>query len=214
MRRSIQALFVATALLLALALVLPAAADEPTGNLVLSSRPRAQVHIDGVPYGSADDTRGGVRMAPGTYTVRFVCDHEDCEGFDRRSGVKTLTVEADKETRYLTDFFALNDRSRRPREPAEVDESTSPVTTRTDGTGLLVLSARPVCDVEIDGSFVGTSDDTRKGLRLEPGTYRIRYVCSDEACAGLERRSGVKTLKVEEGKETRYIADFFALNSR
>jgi len=50
-----------------------------------------------------------VRLAPGTYRVRFVCDDKkECANFEMTSGVKTLTVTAGKETRYLADFFAYN----------------------------------------------------------------------------------------------------------
>ena len=82
-------------------------------------------------------------------------------------------------------------------------------------TGVLHVGARPTCDVEINGTPYGTTDVTRRGVRLPPGTYRVRFICSNEAeCGQFERRSGVKTLEVKVGKETRYIADFFALNAR
>lgn len=81
--------------------------------------------------------------------------------------------------------------------------------------GMLHLSARPRCDVFIDGTAKGTTDDTRRGLALEPGTYKVRFVCADESeCSEFTRRSGKKTLIVEAGKKTRYHADFYALNEK
>jgi serine/threonine protein kinase len=82
-------------------------------------------------------------------------------------------------------------------------------------TGMLHLSARPRCTVEINGKSYGTTDETRRGLRLPAGTYKVRFVCDDAAeCANFKRKSGVKTLIVEPGKETRYLADFYDLNAR
>ena len=102
-----------------------------------------------------------------------------------------------------------------PRPTPAPTPTPTPAEATVGNTGVLYLAARPQCDVEINGKPEGTTDVTRKGLRLPPGTYRVRFVCSDEAqCGSFERRSGVKTLEVEVGKETRYVADFFALNAR
>lgn len=93
----------------------PAAADE-MGLLFLVTRPRSQVEIEGHSY-SSDQTRMGLVMAPGRYRARFVCDDPACEGFERRSGVKTLQVVAGQETRFVVDFWDLNDAA----EPAPGD---------------------------------------------------------------------------------------------
>ncbi len=93
--------------------------------------------------------------------------------------------------------------------------SSASSTAAAEETGILHLSARPRCRVEIDGKAYGTTDETRKGVRLPPGTYVVRFVCDDaDECASFAKRSGRKTLKVEAGKETRYLADFYALQSR
>ena len=102
------------------------------------------------------------------------------------------------------------------RTPRVVASSPTPAPeAAADETGILHLSARPRCRVEIGGKSYGTTDETRRGIRLPEGEYKVRFVCDDaDECAGFERRSGVKTLVVESGKETRYLADFYALNSR
>ena len=82
-------------------------------------------------------------------------------------------------------------------------------------SGMLHLSARPRCKVSIDGTDYGTTDTTRRGIKLPAGTYKVRFVCDDEAeCANFGKVSGVKTLKVTGGNETRYLADFYALNKK
>ena len=103
-----------------------------------------------------------------------------------------------------------------PRATPRVVASATPTPAAAEGEmGILYLAARPRCQVEVDGKSYGTTDETRRGVRLPEGKYRVRFVCDDdEDCAGFEKRSGVKTLLVEPGKETRYTADFFALNSR
>ena len=102
-----------------------------------------------------------------------------------------------------------------PRPTPKPTPSPTPAEASIGNSGVLYLAARPQCEVEINDQPAGTTDVTRKGLRLPPGTYRVRFVCSDDAqCGTFERRSGVKTLEVEVGKETRYVADFFALNAR
>ena len=102
-----------------------------------------------------------------------------------------------------------------PRPTPRATPTPTPAVASSEETGVLHVGARPTCDVEINGQPYGTTDETRRGLRLPPGTYRVRFICSNEAeCSSFERRSGVKTLEVEVGKETRYVADFFALNAR
>jgi serine/threonine protein kinase len=82
-------------------------------------------------------------------------------------------------------------------------------------SGVLHLSARPRCKVSIDGVAYGTTDTTRRGVKLPVGTYKVRFICDDEAeCANFGRVSGIKTLRVEAGSETRYLADFYALNKK
>lgn len=236
MRSTIHSLLAGTVLLLGLTLVLPARADDPTGRLYVTARPTCHVYVDDVDHGTTEETRRGIDLPSGTYRVRFVCEHEDCDGFERRSGVKTLTVTAGKDTRYLADLYALNDRARgvqpttpgpkaeerpspsRLADPPRGDEGLglmptgelSPAAT----TGVLLLFAKPRCAVEIDGRFVGTTDRTRLGVELAPGTHRVRFLCEEEACADFFRRSGVKTLEVEAGETIRYLADFHALNAR
>jgi hypothetical protein len=52
-------------------------------------------------------------------------------------------------------------------------------------------------------------------VNLPVGTYKVRFICDDEAeCARFKKVSGIKTLKVTTGKETRYLADFYALNKK
>ena len=234
MPRSVLALLAGLALLLGPTLFAPAAAaDESTGVLHLSARPECRVWIDGVDHGTTEDTRQGIDMAPGTYRVRFICQHEDCEGFERRSGIKTLAVEAGRRTRYVADLYALNGReSDRAAGPTPTDQNSLdplPDRPRTDDglgplptaeltpsatRGVMYLSSRPRVAVEVDGRFVGTTDRTRLGLEVEPGTHRVRFLCEEDACAEFERRSGVKTIEVVAGETVRYVADFFALNSR
>jgi eukaryotic-like serine/threonine-protein kinase len=97
-----------------------------------------------------------------------------------------------------------------PRVAVATPEPTPPVV--VPDVGLLYLSSRPASQVEIDGRSYGTTEDTRKGLVLPPGTYKVRFICTDPVCDGFERRSGLKTLKVVAGQDTRYLADFFSLN--
>jgi hypothetical protein len=233
MRRSLPALIAGSVLLLGLTLLCTStAAEQATGSLHLSARPECQVWIDDVDHGTTDKTRNGIELPAGSYKVRFICEQADCEGFERRSGVKTLTVEAGKITHYVADFYFLNDRTighqqRAPTEPTEVaaqlevprdDEDLGPEPSEplspTDTTGVLRLSARPRVAVEVDGQFAGTSDRTRLGVELEPGTYHVRFICEEQVCEDFERRSGVKTLEVTAGHTVTYVADFYALNAR
>ena len=79
--------------------------------------------------------------------------------------------------------------------------------------GTLFLSARPRCKVSIDGHDHGTTDATRRGVKLPAGTYKVRFVCDDnKVCPNLRDKSGVKTLTVASGQHTRYLADLYALN--
>ena len=105
--------------------------------------------------------------------------------------------------------------ARRETTTAASTSGSSSSSSAAEETGILHLSARPRCRVEIEGKAYGTTDETRRGIRLPPGTYKVRFMCDDaDECAGFARRSGKKTLEVEAGKETRYLADFYALNSR
>lgn len=95
---------------------------------------------------------------------------------------------------------------------AAVDSQKSAVAAES---GVLHLSARPRCKVSIDGVDYGTTDTTRRGVKLPVGTYKVRFLCDDTAeCANFDRVSGIKTLRVEAGNETRYLADFYALNKK
>jgi hypothetical protein len=79
--------------------------------------------------------------------------------------------------------------------------------------GFLYLSARPECEVSIDGKGYGTTAKTNSGLILREGAYKVRFVCADETlCGGFAKRAGVKTLQVYGDQSTRYHADFFKLN--
>lgn len=82
--------------------------------------------------------------------------------------------------------------------------------------GILHISARPRCDIEINGESHGTSDETRLGVVLPPGNYKVRFVCSDAEpeCAQFSRRSGRKTIEVRSGEKSRYHADFYKLNEK
>lgn len=80
--------------------------------------------------------------------------------------------------------------------------------------GFLYLSARPESEVSINGKSYGTTDKTSSGLILREGTYKIRFVCADDAlCGSFTKRAGVKTLQVYGDRSTRYQADFFKLNN-
>ena len=125
--------------------------------------------------------------------------------------------------------------SAEPGDPAEPRDPAEPVTAAPDpargGTvveipleplpapsteeaGLLYLSSRPRTRVEVDGKDYGSTEQTSKGLVLQPGEYRVRFICESELCDGFTRRSGVKTLEVRQGVATRYLADFYSLNGR
>ena len=86
----------------------PVAAAAESGTLHLSARPRCRVYVDDVDKGTTDETRRGVVLAPGTYTVRFVCDGPECAGFEKTAGRKTLEVRAGEKARYHVDFYDLN----------------------------------------------------------------------------------------------------------
>jgi len=79
--------------------------------------------------------------------------------------------------------------------------------------GFLYLSAQPECEVSIDGKSYGTTEKTSRGLILREGSYKVRFVCHDEAlCTGFAKRAGVKTLQVYGDRATRYEANFYRLN--
>ncbi len=87
----------------------PAAPEPEVGIMILSSVPEARVYVDGEDRGTTEQTRKGLALPPGVYTVRFVCeDDASCDGFERRAGVKTLRVEAGKDVRYVADFERIN----------------------------------------------------------------------------------------------------------
>jgi serine/threonine protein kinase len=83
--------------------------------------------------------------------------------------------------------------------------------------GTLHLAAIPRCRIEINGQDIGTSDETRRGVAVKPGTYVVRFACDqklDAECAKLERKGAKKTLKVQAGEAKRFKANFFELNDR
>jgi len=136
-------------------------------------------------------------------------------------------AEAEKRARERQARKAEREKARRERvaaqraaEAAELARAkeavAEPVTpAAVANSGVLHLSARPRCEVEINGKSYGTTDSTRRGVKLPVGTYKVRFVCDDkEECARFAKVSGVKTLKVVAGKETRYLADFYALNKK
>jgi serine/threonine protein kinase/cytoskeletal protein RodZ len=85
----------------------------------------------------------------------------------------------------------------------------------TTEVGMLHLSARPRCLVTIGDKAYGTTDETRRGIPMAPGTYKVHFQCDDEAeCASLKKTSGKKTLVVRAGEKTTYTADFYDLNAR
>lgn len=205
----------------------PAWADDVPGTLHLSSRPATAVEIDGVAQGTTEDTRRGVELPAGTYTVRFVCESAECAGFRLRTGKKTLVVEAGGRTRYHADFYALNKATAPDRPTPVTDDGPSdepvplvvPAKTTADlapaegaPAGTLKLSSQPNAQVYIGGSYVGTTDDLAAGLRLPPGEHAVRFVCAAPECEDLRRRSGKKTLVLIDGAVVAYEADFFRLN--
>jgi hypothetical protein len=79
--------------------------------------------------------------------------------------------------------------------------------------GFLYLSARPECEVSIDGKSYGTTTKTSRGLILREGSYKVRFVCADDIlCGSFAKRAGVKTLQVFADRSTRYEANFVRLN--
>jgi hypothetical protein len=80
------------------------------GFLYLSAQPECEVSIDGKSYGTTEKTNKGLILREGSYKVRFVCHDESlCAQFNKRAGVKTLKVYADRATRYEANFFRLNE---------------------------------------------------------------------------------------------------------
>ncbi|MCO4773503.1 MAG: hypothetical protein KDA24_25950, partial [Deltaproteobacteria bacterium] len=93
-------------------------------------------------------------------------------------------------------------------EPVATADSVEP--------GILHISARPRCRIQINDQDRGTSDETRLGVVLEPGKYNVRFVC-DEAepeCAQFKHKSGRKTIEVRSGEKSRYHADFYRINEK
>jgi serine/threonine protein kinase len=98
-----------------------------------------------------------------------------------------------------------------PEAPAQFTIGARPTAT----TGTLHLAAIPRCRIEIDGEEIGTSDETRKGVAVLPGTYVVRFFCDETLepeCAKLKRKGAKKTLKVKAGEAKRFKANFFELN--
>jgi len=90
-----------------------------------------------------------------------------------------------------------------------------PEVTQPEGAamGFLYLSARPECEVSIDGKSYGTTTKTSRGLILREGSYKVRFVCADDIlCGSFAKRAGVKTLQVFADRSTRYEANFVRLN--
>ena len=209
-----------------------------TGTLHLSSRPVTEVFIDGVAHGTTADTRSGIQLDAGTYSVRFLCSDAECEQFRLRSGKKTLVVAAGASVRYHADFFALNGRtaSTSPSGTGSAPDGTDSAPDGTDSAprgsstdapappfvspaadqpgGRLFISATPNARVTIDGADAGTTAQLADGIRLTPGSHVLRFVCDAEPCADFSRRSGKKTIEIVDGQDQRYAVDFFALNGR
>ena len=79
--------------------------------------------------------------------------------------------------------------------------------------GVLHLFARPAALVEIDGVDHGTTEELSAGVSLPPGTYVVRFTCHGQECDKFRHRSARKSLVVEAGKATSFMADIFALNA-
>lgn len=79
--------------------------------------------------------------------------------------------------------------------------------------GILHISARPRCRIQINGEDRGTSDETRLGIALPAGTYTVRFLCdeSEPECAQFTRRTGRTSIEVRAGEPSRYHADFYKL---
>ena len=141
-----------------------------------------------------------------------------------RNAAEQRARERERETKERNARRAEREKARKEKKAAErkklaeeaqaMQAAQAPKATTAE-SGVLHLSARPRCKVEINGKSYGTTDSTRKGVNLPVGTYKVRFICDDEAeCARFKKVSGIKTLKVTTGKETRYLADFYALNKK
>jgi len=66
---------------------------------------------NGIDLGSTDETRKGVWLPAGTHRIRFICDdEEECKDLPKKSGGKTITVEAGKDIAYRVNFYTINER--------------------------------------------------------------------------------------------------------
>jgi serine/threonine protein kinase len=100
--------------------------------------------------------------------------------------------------------------------PAPRPEPADAVASGDVEPGILHISARPRCQIEVNGEPRGTSDETRLGIVLPPGEYTVRFVCdeSEPECAQFSRRTGRKSIEVRSGEKSRYHADFYKLNEK
>ncbi len=102
-----------------------------------------------------------------------------------------------------------------PRGSPGTEAKEAPTASATIGIGTLHLAARPRSRVELNGESVGTSDDTRKGIKLPAGTYKAVLHCDDPAeCAAFGIKSAKKRLVVRAGEKTQYLVNFYELNER
>lgn len=90
-----------------------------SGVLLLSSQPVLRVEIDGIDHGSVSPDARSIPVQPGTHSVRFVCVTKVCDDFRRRSGVKTLDVDAGEQTQYHANFYELNGMEAPYRSPTD-----------------------------------------------------------------------------------------------
>ena len=213
-------------LLLAALLLSPSLATaEGGGTLHLSARPACDVFLNGEPVGSTEETRRGLPLPAGEYSVRFVCSGEACEEFERRTGTKTLTVKDGETSRYHADFHALNRRAppatagakgvgTAPSAPESRSRSADISPPEGEPAGVAFLTATPGAWVTIDDEYAGTTAELVGGVRLAPGAHTVRFVCDGDGCEGLAYRTGQKTITVVQGEELRYDVDFVALNRR
>lgn len=87
----------------------------PSRMIKLIARPRATVVVardtsftDIVLEASTDDTRRGITLPYGEYSIRFVCDSgEDCDELKKKSAKGTLRVGPDSSPSYKVNFYVL-----------------------------------------------------------------------------------------------------------
>jgi len=101
----------------------------------------------------------------------------------------------------------------KPKPKTKPTPEPEPESAAGDEPGILHISARPRCRIQINGQDRGTSDETRLGIKLAPGTYTVRFVCdeSEPECAQFKRKSGRKLIEVRSGEPSRYHADFYKI---